>query len=216
MRGRDIKRYGYNWSNLWLIYIPWHFPYQFDESIKGASEKAEEAFKEQYSAVYNHMIQYKEPLSKRNKAETGIRYEWYAMQRWGAKYWEDFFKPKIVWGNLNLEGAYSYAPDGMFVNAPSPFITTSNIAILHILNSKIANYYIRSLGVTRNGGYFEYKPMFVEKLPVPKCGFERLCNYPIQHWRYWYFQNVNRKHSYCFFTQLNRKSPIVPIYQWRI
>ena len=100
LRGRDIKRYGYNWANLWLIYIPWHFPYQFDESIKGASEKAEEAFKEQYSAVYNHMLQYKEPLSKRNKAETGIRYEWYAMQRWGAKYWEDFSKPKIMYPNM--------------------------------------------------------------------------------------------------------------------
>ena len=23
------------------------------------------------------------------------------------------------------------------------------------------------MGVTRNGGYFEYKPMFVEQLPVP-------------------------------------------------
>ena len=36
-----------------------------------------------------------------------------------------------------------------------------------MLNSKIADYYIRNLGVTRNGGYFEYKPMFVEQLPVP-------------------------------------------------
>ena len=87
LRGRDIKRYGYDWAGQWLIYIPWHFPYQFDESITGASEKAEKAFKEQYPAVYNHMLEYKEPLSKRNKAETGIRYEWYAMQRWGAKYW---------------------------------------------------------------------------------------------------------------------------------
>ncbi len=86
LRGRDIKRYGYNWANLWLIYIPWHFPLQFDESITGASEKAETAFQEQYPAVYQHMLEYKEPLSKRNKAETGIRYEWYAMQRWGAKY----------------------------------------------------------------------------------------------------------------------------------
>ena len=97
LRGRDIKRYGYNWANLWLIYIPWHFPLQFDESITGASEKAEIAFQEQYPAVYQHMLKYKEPLSKRNKAETGIRYEWYAMQRWGAKYWEDFSKPKILW-----------------------------------------------------------------------------------------------------------------------
>lgn len=177
LRGRDIKRYGYEWANLWLIYIPWHFPYQFDESIQGASEKAERAFKEQYPAVYSHMLQYKEPLSKRNKAETGIRYEWYAMQRWGAKYWEDFFKPKITWGNLNLQGTYAYAPEGMFINAPSPFIATKNIAILHILNSKIADYYIRSLGVTRNGGYFEYKPMFVDKLPIPKDGLEELQNF---------------------------------------
>uniref|UniRef100_UPI002432853A Eco57I restriction-modification methylase domain-containing protein n=1 Tax=Leyella stercorea TaxID=363265 RepID=UPI002432853A len=100
LRGRDIKRYGYNWANLWLIYIPWHFPLQFDESITGASEKAEIAFQEQYPAVYQHMLKYKEPLSKRNKAETGIRYEWYAMQRWGAKYWEDFSKPKIVYPNM--------------------------------------------------------------------------------------------------------------------
>ena len=97
LRGRDIKRYGYNWANLWLIYSPWHFPLQFDESITGASEKAETAFQEQYPAVYQHMLEYKEPLSKRNKAETGIRYEWYAMQRWGAKYWEDFSKPKVLW-----------------------------------------------------------------------------------------------------------------------
>ena len=93
---------------------------------------------------------------------------------------EDFNKPKITWGNLNLEGTYSYAPKGMFINAPSPFITTTNIAILHILNSTIADYYIRSLGVTRNGGYFEYKPMFVEILPIPQTGLDKLMSYPIQ------------------------------------
>ena len=30
LRGRDIKRYSYNWADLWLIYIPWHFPLQFE------------------------------------------------------------------------------------------------------------------------------------------------------------------------------------------
>ena len=40
--------------------------------------------------------------------------------------------------------------------------------LLAILNSRLADYYVRQLGVTRNGGYFEYKPMFIEKLPVPK------------------------------------------------
>jgi hypothetical protein len=39
--------------------------------------------------------------------------------------------------------------------------------LLAVLNSKVADFYIRGLGVTRSGGYFEYKPMFIEKLPVP-------------------------------------------------
>ena len=38
---------------------------------------------------------------------------------------------------------------------------------LAVLNSRIGDWYIRQLGVTRNGGYFEYKPMFVEQLPIP-------------------------------------------------
>lgn len=66
----------------------------------------------------------------------------------------------------------------MFINAPSPFIATPDISILHVLNSKFADYYIRSLGVTRNGGYFEYKPMFVEKCPVPRTGLDELYKYP--------------------------------------
>ena len=76
------------------MFIPWHFPLQSDPTIKGASQEAETAFKAQYSAVYNHLLQYKTALENRNQAETGIRYEWYALQRWGANYWEDFSKQK--------------------------------------------------------------------------------------------------------------------------
>ena len=167
LRGRDIRRYGYDWAGLYIVYIPWHFPLHLDPTITGASEKAEEAFTTSYPSVYNHLEGYKDILKKRNQAETGIRYEWYALQRWGANYWEEFEKPKIVWGNLNLKGAYTHAPAGIYVNAPCPIIATENLAILHILNSNVADYYIRSLGVTRSGGYFEYKPMFVGKLPIP-------------------------------------------------
>ena len=163
LRGRDIKRYGYDWANLWLI-----------NTHNGIRGKLERVYIEDYPAIKAHLDQYWDRISKRaDKGDTPYNLR-------NCAYLEDFFKPKIVWGNLNLEGAYSYVPEGMFVNAPSPFIATSNTAILHILNSKIADYYIRSLGVTRNGGYFEYKPMFVEKLPVPMCGLERLSKYPIQ------------------------------------
>ena len=102
LRGRDIKRYGYDWANLWLIYVPWHFPLHKDPSIQGASLEAEQAFEEQYPAVYQHLLQYKQQLSARNKAETGIRYEWYAMQRWGANYSDDFSMPKIIYPNITV------------------------------------------------------------------------------------------------------------------
>ena len=182
LRGRDIKRYGHEYADLWLIYIPWHFPRHNDTTISGASATAEDEFMHSYPAIYNHLLCYKENLSNRNKAETGIRYEWYAMQRWGANYWEDFFKQKIVWGNLNLQASYCIAEPGMFINAPCSMIVDASNYLLAVLNSKVADYYIRSLGVTRNGGYFEYKPMFIEKLPVPmitelkKLPFEELVN----------------------------------------
>lgn len=86
LRGRDIKRYSYDWAGLWLIWIPWHFPLHLDSSIQGSSAEAEQAFMDQYPSVYQHLLLYKPQLSARNKAETGIRYEWYALQRWGANY----------------------------------------------------------------------------------------------------------------------------------
>ena len=167
LRGRDIKRYGYNWANLWLIYIPWHFPYQFDESIKGASEKAEEAFKEQYSAVYNHMLQYKEPLSKRNKAETGIRYEWYAMQRWGAKYWEDFSKPKIVYPNMTKYMPFVYDEANFLTNQKCFIVTGQCMAFLTaFFNSSLFKFCFRDSFPELQGGTRELSKIFFDKIPV--------------------------------------------------
>jgi len=141
LRGRDIKRYSYEWANLWLIYIPWHFPYQFDNTIQGASEIAEAAFKKQYPSVYSHMLQFKEPLSKRNKAETGIRYEWYAMQRWGANYWEDFSKPKIVWNRIAAVKQFAKVDAYIYIQDSMHFIIGDKLNyICSVLNSKIIQW----------------------------------------------------------------------------
>ena len=171
LRGRDIKRYGYDWANLWLIYIPWHFPYQFDDSIQGASEKAEKAFKEQYPAVYSHMLQYKEPLSKRNKAETGIRYEWYAMQRWGAKYWEDFYKPKLFYADITQQLNFCLCKEVMFCNNTTYFIATDDEKTLeHLysyLNSPIVDWYYRTLSVQLGEKAVRMFSIYVLEIPVP-------------------------------------------------
>ncbi|GJG44537.1 hypothetical protein PRLR5067_01330 [Prevotella lacticifex] len=163
LRGRDIKRYGYNWAGLWLI--------NTHNGIKG---KVPPVDINNYPAIKAHLDKYWSKISKRaDKGDTPYNLR-------NCAYMEDFDKPKITWGNLNLKGSYSFAPEGMFINAPCPFIATNNTAILHILNSKIADYYIRSLGVTRNGGYFEYKPMFVDKIPIPRTNLEKLKTYPFQ------------------------------------
>ena len=167
LRGRDIKRYGYDWANLWLIYIPWHFPYQFDESIQGASEKAEKAFMELYPAVYSHMLQYKDPLSKRNKAETGIRYEWYAMQRWGAKYWEDFGKQQIIWIELSDEPKFALAENIFSMNTVF-FMTGEHILhLLGLLNSQLIKWYFKHcIGTTSGVGTNRWLKYTIEKIPM--------------------------------------------------
>ncbi|EGP2586511.1 class I SAM-dependent DNA methyltransferase, partial [Campylobacter coli] len=100
LRGRDIKRYSYEWAGLWVIFIPWHFPNV--EKPKTMLEN-EQDLKEQYPSLYKHLLSHKERLSKRNKEETGIRYEWYCLQRWGANYYQEFEREKIVYPNMNKE-----------------------------------------------------------------------------------------------------------------
>ena len=175
LRGRDIKRYSYTWNDLWLIYIPWHFPLQFDETIQGASEKAETEFKKQYPAVYSHLLQYKKELSARNKAETGIRYEWYAMQRWGANYWEDFDKPKIVWAELSRTGnSFAFDNAKMFVGNTGYILTVPNDNpeilkyLLGFLNSRIILYYLDLICTRLDDNGWRWLRQFVENIPIPE------------------------------------------------
>ncbi len=153
LRGRDIRRYGYDWAGLYIIGT---FP-----ALKLDIES--------YPSLKQYFLDFgydrlKQTGDKGARKKTSN--QWFETQD-SISYWEEFEKPKIVWGNLNLKGSYAHAPAGIYVNAPCPIIATENLAILHILNSNVADYYIRSLGVTRSGGYFEYKPMFVGKLPIP-------------------------------------------------
>ena len=45
-------------------------------------------------------FKYKDKLSKRNKAETETRNEWYALQRCVATYYKEYKKEKIVYGQF--------------------------------------------------------------------------------------------------------------------
>ncbi len=157
LRGRDIKRYEYTFADLWVIAA--------HNGVK--SQNIPPVNIEDYPAIKQHLDQYYEKLANRaDKGDTPYNLR-------NCVYMDDFSKQKIVWGNLCLSSQFALAGEGMFVNAPSPMIVPGNKYILAVLNSKLGDWYIRQLGVTRNGGYFEYKPMFVEKLPVPQISVEQ-------------------------------------------
>ena len=149
LRGRDIRRYGYNWANLWLINV--------HNGIKGSLERIHI---EDYPAVKKHLDEYWLKIESRaDQGDTPYNLR-------NCAYLDDLSKPKIVWGNLNQTASYAYADGTLFINAPGTMIVPASKYLLGTLNSKLADFYIRSLGVVRNAGYFEYKPMFVSKLPV--------------------------------------------------
>ena len=160
LRGRDIKRYGYTFADQWII--------ASHNGYKKNGQKIPPVDISCYPAIKRHLDQYWEKISKRN--DRGVTP--YNLRN--CAYMDDFSKQKIVWGNLCLRSQFAIADEGYMVNAPSPLITPGYTWLLAILNSKAADWYIRSLGVTRNGGYFEYKPMFVEQLPLPSLTHEQL------------------------------------------
>ena len=162
LRGRDIKRYSYHWSGLWLIatFLSRHYDIEMYPAVK--DYLLSNFGMERLEQTGNEYIIKGEKVKARKKTNN----KWFETQD-SISYWEDFDKPKIIWGNLNLKPSYALAEGAFYVNAPSPMIVPASKYLLAILNSKVGDYYIRNLGVTRNGGYFEYKPMFVEQLPVP-------------------------------------------------
>ncbi len=167
LRGRDIKRYGYDFADQYIIatFPSRHYNIDDYQALKThllsfGIERLEQTGKEYF--IEGEMV----------KARKKTNNKWFETQD-SISYWDEFSKPKIVWGNLNTSGSYALAPENMFINAPSCMIVPGNKYLLAALNSKVADYYIRTLGVVRNGGFFEYKPMFVEKIPIPKISLEQ-------------------------------------------
>lgn len=174
IRGRDIVPWSNSIDNQYLIFIPWHFPNHLSFDGLGASAECEEDFKEQYSSLYNYLCSHKEKLSARNKAETGIRYEWYALQRWGADYYKEFSKPKIVYPNMTKYLPFMYDEKGYFGNDKTFIITAKDDSVdlkflASILNSTLCKYWIRrncpELGEDRR----EIRKVYFENFCIPEC-----------------------------------------------
>ncbi|GAA7940755.1 class I SAM-dependent DNA methyltransferase [Helicobacter pylori] len=168
LRGKDIKRYSYEWAGEWVIFIPWHFP---NTNNPKNMEENEQDFSIHYPIIYDHLLSHKDKLLKRNKDETGKRYEWYCLQRWAANYYQDFEKEKIVYPCIMAkEPCFVYEEKGFYAPAPANIITGDKIEIKYItalLNSKCIYFAMRKFYM--GGGIEgELKTNNLEKIPIPK------------------------------------------------
>ncbi|GAA9239657.1 class I SAM-dependent DNA methyltransferase [Helicobacter pylori] len=173
LRGKDIKRYSYEWADLWIIFIPWHFP---NTNNPKNMEENEQDFSIHYPIIYSHLLSHKDKLLKRNKDETGKRYEWYCLQRWAANYYQEFEKEKIVYGEIVQEPRF-YLDNGecelgyFYAEATSFILTGEHLRyLLGMLHSKLITFAFKTFyagGGLGESGY-RYKKAFIERLPIPQ------------------------------------------------
>ncbi len=159
LEGKDIRRWGYAWAEKYLVGM--------HNGIKTKNISAVNI--NDYPAIKKHLDAYWQKIEKReDQGDTPYNLR-------NCAYWEEFSKPKIIWGNLNLKPGFTLDTKGLYIFAPSNLLTlnTDDLvmlkALLAILNSKASHYFLSSIAYTRNGGYQEHKPMFVEQIPIPEA-----------------------------------------------
>ena len=170
LRGKDIQKFRLDKSGLYLLFIPWHYPLHEDKSVEGASTLAEQRLIEDYPELYEHLSSHSENLKNRNKSETGIRYEWYVLQRCAASYYELFDRPKIVWGLISGNWNFALDEGKHFLTSASFFLTSSEyepLFILGLFNSRLFQFYFSVVGEKTAGGAFVFKKTSIEKFVIP-------------------------------------------------
>ncbi len=167
LRGRDIKKWCVESADLYLLFIPWHFPLHQDSKITGVSEKAEQEFKKNYPSVYNHLLKFKTELSARNQSETGIRYEWYALQRCAASYWREFENPKIVYQEIATYQSFAWDQTGKFMDKTTFMIPNAEICLIAILNSSVVWFFLDKIVSKLQGGSYTMQSIYISQIPIP-------------------------------------------------
>lgn len=166
LRGRDIKRYGYNWADLWLIAT---FPSRHYDI-------------EMYPAVKAHLLSF----GKERLEQTGKKYlingeeikarkktsnKWFETQD-SISYWDDFLLPKIVYPNMTKYLPFVYDDKKHLTNQKCFIITGENVAFLTaFFNSSLFKFCFRDSFPELQGGTRELSKIFFDKIPVIQVDF---------------------------------------------
>ena len=163
LRGKDIKRYGYDWAGLWLIAT---FPtHQYDI--------------EQYPAVKQHLLSFgMERLEQTGrsyvingevvKARKKTSGKWFETQD-SIAYWKDFEKPKIIWKIIGSRLAFTIDINGIMVNNACYIMTGDSLMhILGFLNSAPLIWYSEITNMNKTGvGDAQVGAQNIKLFPVP-------------------------------------------------
>ncbi|OOQ35007.1 type IIG restriction enzyme/methyltransferase [Helicobacter pylori] len=163
LRGKDIKRYSYEWADLWVINT--HNGY-----TSAPKSKIPPIDIEKYPATKAHLDSHHDAITTRcDQGDTPYNLR-------NCAYLEDFEKEKIVYGEIVQEPRF-YLDNGecelgyFYAEATSFILTGEHLRyLLGMLHSKLITFAFKTFyagGGLGESGY-RYKKAFIERLPIPQ------------------------------------------------
>ncbi|GAA9892865.1 class I SAM-dependent DNA methyltransferase [Helicobacter pylori] len=163
LRGKDIKRYSYEWAGEWVINT--HNGY-----TSNLKSKIPPIDIEKYPALKSHLDSHWDTIATRSdQGDTPYHLR-------NCAYLEDFEKEKIVYGEIVQEPRF-YLDNGecqlgyFYAEATSFILTGEHLRyLLGMLHSKLITFAFKTFyagGGLGESGY-RYKKAFIERLPIPQ------------------------------------------------
>jgi adenine-specific DNA-methyltransferase len=172
LRGKDISKFNYVWKDIWVLLIKQGMTNEQNNS----GIDPEKFFSNSYPSIYSHLKEIGDSIKGKGK---GL----YARDDQGDYWWElrpcvyydEFEKPKIVWGELSDSQKFAYDDSGMYANNTIFFITGDNLKyLLSILNSKVAKWYFNEISTSSGMGTNRWLKYKIELLPIVQPSFEQM------------------------------------------
>src|SRR5258706_10830201 len=154
LRGRDIQKFRAQWQGMYLISTHTGYKDSSGKYIKAIELK-------KYPAVKKHLDKYRTEIESR--LDQGITP--YHLR--SCIYMDDFYKPKIIWGEISDKSKFAYDENNYFVEATSFLMTGESLKyLLGMVNSKLLEWYFNQIGTATGVGTNRWKKYTIELLPV--------------------------------------------------
>ncbi|GHR77983.1 type II restriction endonuclease Eco57I subunit R [Helicobacter pylori] len=160
LRGKDIKRYSYEWAGEWVINT--HNGYTSNLKFKIPPVDIEK-----YSTLKSHLDSHWDTIATRcDQGDTPYHLR-------NCTYLEDFEKEKIVYPETSQGAYFIYENSGIFLEKTAFMIVSDvyNLKLLTaLLNSKLITFYFKNFcgGCILGKSGYQYNKHALEKIPIPQ------------------------------------------------